>query len=170
MVHELFHLYTRGHPKEKEILYRSIGFSKFREIEFPNSLKNKKITNPDAPINDSMIKVRSQNDEVWVMPILYSSSENYSLKKGGEFFSYLQFKLLVLADKNRVNTYNADKPVILDVSQVKGFFEQIGKNTKYILHPEEILADNFAALVLKKDKMPSPEILEKIRKVFTSFK
>ena len=43
--------------------------------------------------------------------------------------------------------------------------EQVGKNTDYIIHPEEILAENFALLVLNETKVASPEILQKMREV-----
>jgi hypothetical protein len=45
--------------------------------------------------------------------------------------------------------------------------EQIGRNTEYVIHPEEVLADNFALLVLKKANVPSPEILQKMREVLS---
>jgi hypothetical protein len=38
---------------------------------------------------------------------------------------------------------------------------RIGRNTEYIIHPEEILADNFVLLV-NGAKAPSPEILQKL--------
>ena len=43
--------------------------------------------------------------------------------------------------------------------------EQVGNNTDYIIHPEEILADNFALLVLGEHNMPSPEIPQKMREI-----
>jgi hypothetical protein len=39
----------------------------------------------------------------------------------------------------------------------------VGRNTQYIIHPEEILADNFALLVLGETSIPSPVILEKMK-------
>ena len=33
------------------------------------------------------------------------------------------------------------EPVLLDPANVPDFHEQIGRNTKYIIHPEEVLAD-----------------------------
>jgi hypothetical protein len=45
--------------------------------------------------------------------------------------------------------------------------EQVGRNTQYIIHPEEILADNFALLVLGESKIPTPEILQKMREVLS---
>ena len=34
----------------------------------------------------------------------------------------------------------------LNMEEVENFFEQIGKNTNYIIHPDEVLADNFIFL------------------------
>ena len=49
------------------------------------------------------------------------------------------------------------------MQHVSGFTEQVGRNTDYIIHPEEILADNFALLVLNEHDVASPEILQKMR-------
>jgi hypothetical protein len=57
------------------------------------------------------------------------------------------------------------KPMLVDIQQVSGFFEQVGKNTEYIIHPEEILADNFASLVLGQRNLPSPEVMEMIQAI-----
>ncbi len=48
---------------------------------------------------------------------------------------------------------------------ISGFFEKIGKNTNYIIHPEEILADNFSFMVLQKRNLPSPVIVKKLKKI-----
>jgi hypothetical protein len=45
---------------------------------------------------------------------------------------------------------------------VSGFFEQIGRNTRYIVHPEEIMADNFS-LMLFGGTLSNPEIVEALR-------
>jgi hypothetical protein len=39
----------------------------------------------------------------------------------------------------------------------------VGRNTDYIIHPEEILAENFALLVLGAGNVPSPEVLTRMR-------
>ena len=51
------------------------------------------------------------------------------------------------------------------MQQASGFFAQVGKNTRYIIHPEEILADNFALLVLRKRNLPSPAIIKKLKEI-----
>ena len=41
---------------------------------------------------------------------------------------------------------------------VTGYTERIGGNTGYIIHPEEIMADNFVIAIRQKKDVPNPEI------------
>ena len=157
IAHELFHILSRNNPELRERLYRAIGFDQCDEIDFPAELKSRKITNPDAPRNDHAIRVRVDGKELSVVPILFSSAPNYDPARGGEFFNYLQFAFLPKDSKSSAQ--------LLTPQQVSGFFEQIGRNTNYIIHPEEILAENFSLLVMDKREVPSPEILDKMRRV-----
>jgi hypothetical protein len=157
IAHELFHILSRANPALREKLYGSIGFTNCGEVEFPSELKSRKITNPDAPRNDHAIRVRVGGKEVSVVPILFSNTPRYDPARGGEFFSYLQFKFLLLTKMSAV------RPELATPEQVSGFFEQVGRNTNYVIHPEEILADNFSLLILGERSVPSPEILEKMQ-------
>jgi hypothetical protein len=157
IAHELFHILTRGNPALREKLYESIGFTKCDEVEFPPELKSRKITNPDAPRNDHAIQIRIGGNEVRAVPILFSNPARYDVNRGGEFFNYLQLSFL------QVPATSAAQPILAAPEEVSGFFEQIGRNTNYVIHPEEILADNFALLILDERNVPSPEILEKMR-------
>ena len=172
--HELFHVLSRANPELKERLYQVIGFEKCGEIEFPAKLKSRKITNPDAPKNDHCIRLQVDGKAVWAIPILYSKTEKYDPGRGGEFFRYLVFRLLLVersGDPTAVKpVYDGPEPRLVDMNKVSGFFEQVGKNTGYIIHPEEILAENFALLVLEERNMPSPEILSKIKEVLKEAK
>jgi hypothetical protein len=167
--HELFHVLSRANPDLKERLYAAIGFEKCNEVEFPQGLESRKITNPDAPINDHCISIQVGGEQQWAVPILFSRAQNYDAKRGGEFFSYLEFKLLLVerrADGTAVPlTADGQQPKLVGLQEVSGFFEEVGRNTGYIIHPEEILADNFVLLVLEKRDVPSPEVLEKIETI-----
>jgi len=167
--HELFHIMSRANPVLREKLYAAIGFAKCSEVAFPPELKSRKITNPDAPRNDHCIRVKVGVKERWAIPILFSSAEKYDVDRGGEFFNYLQFRLLLVERPNDGLTVrpmvDAQKPKLVRMQEVSGFFEQVGKNTGYIIHPEEILADNFALLVLGQRNLPSPEVIEKIQAI-----
>ena len=159
IAHELFHILSRGNPALREKLYELIGFKKCGEVEFPSDLKSRKITNPDAPRNDHSIQIRVGEEEMRAVPILFSNAAKYDVNRGGEFFNYLQLSFL------QVPRMSSGQPVLATPEEVSGFFEQVGRNTNYFIHPEEILADNFALLILDEHNVPSPEILEKMRRI-----
>ena len=60
---------------------------------------------------------------------------------------------------------SGSKPRLFDVAQVR-FHEQIGRNTEYIIHREEVLADNFVLLVNGGNDVPSPRIIREMRQIF----
>ncbi len=97
-------------------------------------------------------------------PILFSRAESYDPTRGGEFFDYLQLGLLVRSAPGEA--LSAER--VVGLQQVTGFFEQVGQNTQYVIHPEEILADNFALLVLDM-KVKSPAVLIGLRRVLAEF-
>ena len=167
--HELFHVLSRHNPELRERLYRIIGFTKCNEIDLPPELQRRKITNPDAPRNDYFIRLQVDGRESLAAPILLSTVEKYDVKRGGEFFAYIQLQFLVVEkDSDSANlkaVFDGSSPKVVGMERVSGFMEQVGGNTDYIIHPEEILADNFALLVLNEHNVASPEILQKMREV-----
>lgn len=168
--HELFHIYRRHYGENRRLLYKIIGFDVCPEIALPEELRARKITNPDAPLLDSFIRISAGGKRVAATPVLIAKTERYDIKKGGEFFASMDFKLLVLDEINgrlRSSTTSGGKPYLLDPSEVPDYLEQIGSNTQYIIHPEEILADNFVLLVNGKSPVPSPKILQQLRSLLT---
>lgn len=167
--HELFHILTRKNPGLKDQLYAAIGFHGCGEIAYPSSLKPVKITNPDAPRNDYCIRLRVAGMPTWAIPVLYSRASRYDVKQGGEFFDYLRFEFLLVETVNSADpstaTYDDEHIRLVGPDDVSGFYEQVGRNTDYIIHPEEILADNFALLVLGMKKVPSPKVLHDMKEI-----
>jgi len=169
IAHELFHVLSRRNPALRETLYAAIGFVKCDELPFPAELQNRKITNPDAPVNDHCIRLEVGGQERWAIPILFAQSEKYDTSRGGEFFNYLQFRLL-LVDRDEAGAKveplrEGGKLKLISPAEAKGFTEQIGRNTGYVIHPQEVLADNFVLLVLGNRNVPSPEVLQKMERV-----
>ncbi|MHB1141165.1 MAG: eCIS core domain-containing protein [Sulfuricaulis sp.] len=173
LAHELFHISSRTHPKLAKSLYESIGFRYCGEVEFPTNLAPRKITNPDAPKNEYCIQLKFEGQKVWAVPILFSRTPRYDTSRGGEFFQYLQLALLLVEAPANASApqalYDSRGPRLVGIQQVSGFFEQVGQNTEYIIHPEEILADNFALLVLGERNVRSPEILARMQSALAKF-
>lgn len=160
--HETFHVLTRNSKRLRSLTYKVIGFTPCPEFRFPPDLAGRKITNPDAPRNDYCIDVLYRGVAARAVPILYASKPRYDPAKGGEFFEYLVFQLALVSG-------NA-APQMVGVGDVQGYFEKVGRNTDYIIHPEEILADNFALLVSKASAPPSPAIPAELLKAMQSAK
>ena len=168
IAHELFHILSRTNPQLREALYEMIGFRKCDELQFPASLTERKITNPDAPRNDHYIRLNIRGRETLAVPVLFAEPEKYSPARGGEFFDYLQFKFLLVEKKGGSAVKFLEEnsaPVLVSPKEVSGFFEQIGRNTTYVIHPEEVLAENFALLLTGAQNVASPEILIKMRQI-----
>src|SRR5262245_46668141 len=165
LAHEVFHVVSRNNAPLKQALYRAIGFQECGEVALPAALVARKITNPDAPINEHCIEVTVDGAKVWGMPILLSRQERYDPAAGIEFFGYLTLAML-LVDRAATPArplLRDGAPVLVPINRVEGFLEQVGSNTSYILHAEEILASNFERLVLGEEGAPSPEVLERMR-------
>lgn len=163
-IHELFHILSRNNSKLRDDLYGIVGFKPCPAVELPDSLQPRKITNPDAPRIEHYIEVVTDGKNQPVVPILFSNQDTYQANSGKSFFAYLTFKLMAVEKQENVwrPKLAAGQPWLLDVSEVKNFHEQIGRNTGYVIHPEELLADNFVLLVNQKRNLPSPEIVEKM--------
>jgi hypothetical protein len=169
IAHELFHILSRSNPELREKLYKVIGFEKCNEIPFPKELQPRKITNPDAPFNDHYIKLQVGDKECLGVPILYSRTEKYDEEQGGDFLNYIQLQFVEVERAENGATvkvvYEGKKAKFVHPRMASGLFEKVGRNTDYIIHPEEILADNFALLVLQEQDVPSPAILKNLELV-----
>ena len=170
LAHELFHILSRNDPLLRQSLYQTIGFQRCGEVELPPTLQARKITNPDTPINEHCIRVGIAGKQTWAIPILISRTDRYDVRRGGEFFDYLQFALLLVfrvGDADVARPLSDERgPKLVGVEEATDFFEQVGRNTRYVIHPDEILADNFALLILGRRDVPSPRVLERMASVF----
>lgn len=169
LAHELFHVMTRHDPAFRARAYRSIGFQLCPEVALPEKLAGLRITNPDAPMHDAYIEVKIDGGTVPVMPVLLSRAKKFDAAIGQDITDYWILKLMVLRRSDQPGRMEAQlrdgEPLLLSVAEVSGFFEQVGRNTAYIIHPEEILADNFS-LMLSGQSVDSPELLRRLRQAF----
>jgi hypothetical protein len=139
-------------------------------VEFPPALATRKLTNPDAPKNDYCIRVKVNGEPAWAVPILFSRTARYEGGSNKGLFDYMQSALLVRGEGcgGQERPIGAEGVQLVDANESSDFFDQVGRNTDYIIHPEEILADNFALLVVGEKDVPSPEILTRIRDTLAS--
>jgi hypothetical protein len=167
LLHELFHILSRHDGAVRAKLYRTIGFELCEPIELPASLAPRRITNPDAPLIDCLITLAAKDGQTHTgAPVLYSAAD-YDAKRGGTLFQSLVFRLLIVEQRSGrwQPLLKNGEPVVINVKGEAAFLDKIGKNTNYIIHPDEILADNFVRLCMDDQDIPTPRITEEMRRV-----
>jgi hypothetical protein len=166
-VHEMFHVYSRHNAQKKNALYKSIDFDQCNEINLPSEWDKRRLTNPDAPDMNRIIKINKEGETIALTPIIFTRNESYDTTKPGGIFQGFSFRLMQVEQENNIwqPLLKDGEPVLYSPQNLPGFWEKIGKNTNYIIHPEEIMASNFVYLVTQKKDLPNPEIIENMKKI-----
>jgi len=158
MSHELFHVLSRHNAALRDKLYENIGFKPCNRINIYKAMNGLNITNPDCPVISHYVTVDSQD-----MVLVLHSKKPY---EGGNVFAddYVDVSLLVVAgDKNNKKPVMKDgKPLLYKIDEKLQLFTIVGTNTPYVLHPEEICAEHFSALVTGKE-VNEPEYLDRMK-------
>jgi hypothetical protein len=163
LAHEIYHVVSRANPALSERLNQAIGFVKVENVIFPEEIRRRLISNPDALTNDHFIRVEVDGEPVCAAPLLLFTIDRYDPSSDKDFFEFMEFQYLAaahVADRNPANLH------LIPWQKASGFFEQVGWNTDYNIHPEEILAENFALLITGRGQVKSPRILDQMRWIF----
>ena len=145
ILREVFHIYSRYNYWQRMELYSEIGFEPIFPLHIPSNLKDIMLTNPDGIDNYVIHHLSDKNDtDFTAIPIIRTKESNHY--RSLSFYSNLEFSLYKVK-QNKIVT-NSDGSSTIDMDSIENFYEQIGTNTTYIIHPDEILADNFALLAL----------------------
>lgn len=154
--HELFHVYARMHPDKRTRLYRLIGFEHIglNRLRLPDSLAARVLYNPDGVDFAQKITLDTGDGKtIDAVPMIYSRHVGFQPGKRS-FFGYVEFNLFQIApngpDGWKVLTKSDGYTSTLNLQTLPDFFRQIKENTEYIIHPDEILADNFSFLFREK--------------------
>lgn len=153
MFHEISHIYTRYHPEKRKALYKLIGFRHLgnrSNLLIKDALNDRILLNPDGINFAYYIDLKERDGRSYsAVPIITSTETEFKNNKS-DFFQYLNFSLYkidighsarVLSDKDGNST--------VSMGNVPDFFEQITDNTDYIIHPDEIIADNFMYIMMR---------------------
>lgn len=158
IAHELFHVLSRHNPDLRDELYNNIGFKKCNKIDIRNAMNGLNITNPDCPGLSHYITI---NNKDYIL-VLHSKKQY----EGGNVFAedYIAVSLVELtgSNNNKKPLLNNGAAVSYSIDQKPEILNIIGTNTDYLLHPEEICAEHFAALVTER-VVPEPKFLDKMK-------
>ncbi len=155
LLHEIFHIYSRAQPDKQKALYKIIGFESIgdsRDLIIDSPLKERILSNPDGPNFAYGIDLTSSKGDIKCIPIISSTLPKFVEGKRA-FFDYLYFDLFEVKKQanGKWKVLSGDKgQAIVPDDAMPSFFNQIKYNTQYIIHPDEVLADNFMILALSK--------------------
>ena len=164
LAHELFHILSRNSAEFRKAMYQQIGFTVLdHEIEFPDSLLEMRISNPDVNSYDSYSEFTINGEKKEYTMWFFADSEY----EKGPFFLYGKPGLVPLDTDHRPIMNEDGSPIIYGIDQAEDFFSRIGKNTGYVINPEEALAENFAFALLDYFPYgnPNPEVTARLREV-----
>ncbi|MEM6964590.1 MAG: hypothetical protein AAF573_07485 [Bacteroidota bacterium] len=156
MLHEISHIYTRYHPEKRKALYELIGFKSLGDrsnLLIKDGLNDKILLNPDGINFAYFIDLKERDGRPYsAVPIIFSKEKAYKEYKK-DFFQYLDFSLYKIRINHSARVISdAEGNSTVKMNDVPDFFEQITDNTDYIIHPDEIIADNFMYVVLRGKK------------------
>jgi hypothetical protein len=102
------------------------------------------------------------------MPVILFPRDD--LEKGNDFSRCLdESKLLVIeksGDRWIYKHEDNNEPILLNFNDVPDYYKKTGANTDYVIHPEEILAENFVLLVQGNQSVQSKWVLEEMDELF----
>lgn len=110
--------------------------------------------NPDGVDFGQKITLRKEDGTTLdAVPIIYS--KHLGLQEGqNEFFGYVEFNVFPITANSdgswQVGVQDDGFSSPLKLDSLPDFFRQIKDNTGYIIHPDEVLADNFSFIMVEK--------------------
>lgn len=163
MYHEWFHLWIRYTKQPLRDIYKLVQVETLSPIQGIDNvqleksafIKQRELLNPDGLREVKYVDTLTHK---YYLPVLYSKYDE--LKPAlNDFFDYAHFQLFEMTVLKASETYKIPQLDIIsenigqDVSLFPQFFDEGYYNTDYNIHPDEILADNFAILIMiKKNK------------------
>ena len=163
VAHELWHIISRYHADLRTKAYAVFGFKPSNKVVYKPAMRNRVITNPDCPFIAHYITVKTPDGGSHDGALmLYSKSD---FKPGHNFLQeFAAIGLLELTgdDAHKTPLLKNGEPVVLELEELPDFFAQVGGNTQYLLHIEEIAAEHFAALMTG-EKLPEMGYVERVK-------
>ena len=147
LAHEVFHVLSRTDPLLRDDLYALLGFKTVDGFEYPAELEDRRISNPDAFEYLHTLTVQSGSGSVDVMPVIQSLLPLNEVIQLPNFFDALDIVLLSVDADTGEALRDGNGDLIKYNFGNTNWIPLMLRNSSFIIHPEEVLADNFATLM-----------------------
>ena len=166
VTHELFHCLSRYSPAFRQKMYEQIGFTVMnQDITFPDDIRERLVTNPDVEHIDNYATFTINGEKRRCeLIVLYDKTWAKARAEKGDQIAFFEFIRPVLVPLD-------DMTKVYDTNEISDFWETVGRNTSYVIAPEECMADNFSYAVIRGMNPASPyKSPELIKKIITALK
>ena len=147
LAHEVFHVLSRTDSLLRDDLYALLGFKTVDGFEYPAELEDRRLSNPDAFEYLHTLTVQSGSESVDVMPVIQSLLPLNEVIQLPNFFDALDIVLLSVDAGTGEALRDGNGDLIKYNFGNTNWVPLMLRNSSFIIHPEEILADNFATLM-----------------------
>lgn len=151
LLHEVFHILSRYDENFRKDMYSYIGFRKNdKPVILNDLLKNFVLTNPDGVSFQYVIDLVRNGDGFSAVPVMTSKTYGYdaSLPSYYDHINFDLFSIRDFGDHYKVVSTAQGQSITPLPSVSESFYEKVKDNTQYIIHPDEIMADNFMMAIL----------------------
>ena len=150
LAHELFHVLSRANPAQRDALYALLGFERVAGFEYPAELEGRRLSNPDAFEYEHAVSVQTAAGAATVVPVIQATAPLEEVIQLPSFFAALDIMLLAVdADTGEIRHDTGGNLITYGFGNTDWPARML-RNSSFIIHPEEILADNFATLMEKR--------------------
>ena len=147
LAHELFHVLSRADSRRRDDLYALLGFKRVNGFEYPAELEDRRVSNPDSFEYRHILTVQTASERVDVMPVIQSLLPLDEVIQLPNFFDALDIVLLSVDAGTGEALRDGNGNLIKYNFGNTNWIPLMLRNSSFIIHPEEILADNFATLM-----------------------
>lgn len=164
LAHEFFHYLSVSNPTLRDSLYELLGFSRMDGFMYPPELEDRRVSNPSWYADYVSVRVDTPHGPVDVVPLIRTTiplEEAIRLPIGGPPAIARHIELVLVAvdpQTGRVQRDSAGAPITYPLDDTD-LADRMARNTSYMLHPQEVIADNFALLMEWRATGMQPDIV-----------
>jgi hypothetical protein len=152
LAHEFFHYLSANNATLRDSLYELLRSRRLDNFTYPPQLEDRRVSNPTWYADHVSVPVDTRSGPVEVVPLIRPTiplEEVIQLPIGGPPAIGRHIEIVLVAVdpySGRVLHDIAGAPIIYAVDGTD-LVERMARNTSYMFHPQEVLADNFALLM-----------------------
>jgi hypothetical protein len=152
LAHEFFHYVSVNNATLRDASYELLGLRRVDGFTYPAELEDRRISHPAAYADHVSVRVDTPRGPVYVVPLIRPTialEEVIRLPIGGPpaIAGHLELALVeVDTQTGRVLRDAVGAPIIHPLEDTD-LVDRMARNTSYMIHPQEVIADNFALLM-----------------------